>query len=312
MTPARQSGSGATQRYGVTALHDMLVNPVGRSGGASRRMPAIAHGYVTMATGTLTATDVDPMRCRPGRDANGVLGRSRSMPHRPWTIRWTTRGRPRRRWRRAMRRPNLVATVTDEHGATDTVNVDTITGSGAGDYHGGSTGERGAVCGGGLDHVVTADVAGDHKFDRPEHRRPGTLLAATLSDMHCTVSRQAALGHAAAWRRARWGLRRRSLLLRHHDQRGGRPARDRIRRLRSKRQRVVNRHREVYAGWRRRRTAPDRSRCTTILAQLDAASIDDKFLPAAGRLEPNPTSCCDALIAEINAANLGGRSLRRL
>jgi hypothetical protein len=66
----------------------------------------IAHGYVTTATGTLAATDVDHNAVQTwSGDANGVYG---TFAIDAGTGQWTHTlddTRPRRRWRRAMRRP---------------------------------------------------------------------------------------------------------------------------------------------------------------------------------------------------------------
>ncbi len=336
-------GSGAlTQRYGVTALHDTLVALIqsvdpdllarpyasgneGNGGAAAAHAWDIAHGYVTTATGTLTATDVDHNAVQTwSGDANGVYG---TFAIDAGTGQWTYTLDDTRPATQALAQGDaptetFVATVTDEHGATDTVNVViTITGSNDAPVITTAAPQASAAlyAGGGLDHVVTADVAGDHKFELDQNidGQIASLLAATPSDMHTVLlGVQAALGHAAGFGdaiAAVWdyvddhysyydttinavGVR---LGIEYADYvRNGSVSLTGIT--------VKFTPDGADAG-----TAPDRvqSLHDNLLGNLDAASIDDKFLPGGGGgSNPNPDiPLHDALIAEINAANLGGR-----
>ena len=185
--------------------------------------------------------------------------------------------------------------MTDEHGATDTVNV-VITINGTNDAPVITTAAPQAsaalYAGGGLDHVVTADVAGDHKFELDQNidSQIASLLAATPSDLHAVLlGVQAALGHAAGFGdaiAAVWdyvddhysyydttinavGVR---LGIEYADyvRNGGEPLTGII---------VKFTPDGVDAG-----TAPDRvqSLHDNLLGNLDAASINDKFLPGGG------------------------------
>ena len=219
-------GSAAlTQRYGVTALHDTLVlliqsvDPAlldrpyasgneGNGGAAAAHAWDIANGYVTTATGTLAATDVDHNATQTwSGDANGVYG---TFAIDAGTGKWTYTLDDTRPATQALSQgdaptESFVATVTDEHGATDTVNV-VITINGTNDAPVITTAAPQAsaalYAGGGLDHVVTADVAGDHKFELDQNidSQIASLLAATPSDLHAVLlGVQAALGHAAGF-----------------------------------------------------------------------------------------------------------------
>ncbi|SSW89296.1 T1SS-143 domain-containing protein, partial [Rhodopseudomonas pentothenatexigens] len=285
----------------------------------------IVNGFVPAVTGHLTAADVDHSAVLGwSGNASGTYG---TFAIDPSTGTWTYTLDDTRPATQALGQGDsvtetFVATVTDEHGASDTVDVViTINGTNDNPVLTTATSQANAAlyAGGGLDHVATADITGDHKFEIDQNidGAIAAALAATPNDMHAVLLQvQAALGHAAGFGdaiAAMWdyvddhysyydtainavGVRL-GIEYAKHVQAGGEPLTGII---------VKYAPDTADAG-----TAPDRvqSLHDNLLGNLDAGSINDKFLPGGGGgSNPNPDIALhDALIAEINAAGLGGR-----
>jgi len=290
-----------------------------------------AHGYAAQVSGQLTATDPDHGAVLNwSGNAAGSYG---NFAIDPSTGKWTYTLDDTKPATEALGQGDsvtetFVATVTDEHGATDTVSVK-VTINGTNDAPVLTTlapQASGAIyAGGGLDHVVTADVAGDHRFEIDQNidSQIAALLAATPSDLHAVLlGVQAALGHAAGFADAIAGVWdyvddhygyydtainavgvRLGIEYAKYLQSGGEPLTGII---------VKYTPDGADAG-----SAPDRvqSLHDNLLGNLHEASIDDKFLPGGaggsnGGLNGTPdVPLHDALIAEINAAGLSGRPI---
>jgi VCBS repeat-containing protein len=287
----------------------------------------MAHGYAAQVSGQLTASDVDHAATRTwSGSANGVYG---TFAIDASTGKWTytlddTKPATEMLGQGDAPTETFTATVTDEHGATDTVNVQ-VTIHGTNDAPVLTTASQQVsatlFAGGGLDHVVTADASHNFEIDQNIDSQIAALLAATPSDMHAVLlGVQTALGHAAGFAdaiAAVWdyvddhysyydtainavGVRL-GIEYAKYIQSGGEPLTGVI---------VKFTPDTADAG-----TAPDRvqSLHDNLLGNLDAASINDKFLPGGpggGGSNPNPDIALhDALIAEINTAGLSGRPI---
>ncbi|CDZ48038.1 DUF5801 repeats-in-toxin domain-containing protein [Neorhizobium galegae] len=218
----------------------------------------------------------------------------------------------------------FLATVADEYGGTASQTF-TVTIKGTNDAPVVTSSAAYAAAtlnaGGGLDHVFMANVAPDNKFgiDQNIDSKIASLIGAHPSDMQAVlVGVQAELGHAAGMAdaiAAVWdyvndhysyyntsinaiGVRL-GIEYAKYVQGGGEPLTGVI---------VKYTPDGGDAG-----SAPDRvqSMHDNLLGNLDAASINDKFLPGgAGGSNPTPdVALHDALINEINVAGLAGRPI---
>ena len=145
----------------------------------------VANGYVPAATGQLTASDVDNGASLTwSGDAAGTYG---SFSIDASTGEWSYVLDNSRPATQALAEGDTQAetftvTVTDEHGATDTIDVTvTITGTNDAPVITGGDVATTVFEAGDLDNVVTADVAADHKFE-PNQNVDATIAAALATD----------------------------------------------------------------------------------------------------------------------------------
>ncbi|MDR6663754.1 T1SS-143 domain-containing protein, partial [Tardiphaga robiniae] len=217
------SEAALQQRYGADPLHgifagqisaidpDLLDRPyasgnAGSAGNTAAHAWDVANGFADQISGQLIATDVDHGATQAWTVTGPATYGTMAIDA---TGKWTYTLDNTLTTTQALAQGDSVqqtftATVTDDHGATDTVQV-TVTITGSNDAPVMTSGAASAVVfeAGGLNNVVTADVAVDHKFE-PVRNVDGVADDAigstinTAADMKAVVlAVQSALGGGA-------------------------------------------------------------------------------------------------------------------
>ncbi|WP_441227843.1 T1SS-143 repeat domain-containing protein [Tardiphaga sp. 20_F10_N6_6] len=179
------SEAALQQRYGADPLHgifagqisaidpDLLDRPyasgnAGSAGNTAAHTWDVANGFADQISGQLIATDVDHGATQAWTVAGPATYGTMAIDA---TGKWTYTLDNTLPATQALAQGDSVqqtftATVTDDHGATDTVQV-TVTITGSNDAPVMTSGAASAVVfeAGGLNNVVTAEVAVDHKFE---------------------------------------------------------------------------------------------------------------------------------------------------